>query len=129
MALVIDWVIMDCLDVERMTAFWTAALDMEEVRVGPLGGRVLAPKDGSKRRLAMFPVHDHKTGKNRVHFDLRPDHDQETEVARLEGLGAQRVNIGQVDVPWVVMADPEGNEFCVLRPMTEEARAVAMWGD
>jgi predicted enzyme related to lactoylglutathione lyase len=128
MALVIDWVIVDCLDVERMTAFWAAALDMEEVRVGPLGGRVLAPKDGSKRRLAMFPVEEHKTGKNRVHFDLRPD-DQEIEVERLERLGARRVDIGQVDVPWVVLADPEGNEFCVLRPMTEEARATARWGD
>jgi hypothetical protein len=57
---------------------------------------------------------DTKSVKNRWHFDLVPD-DQETEVLRLEGLGARRVDIGQQDVSWVVMADPEGNEFCVLR--------------
>ena len=128
MGLVIDWVIVDCVDVEKMSAFWSAALDLEQVRIGPFGGRVLAPKDGSKRRLAMFPVDEAKTGKNRVHFDLRPD-DQDAEVRRLEVLGARRVDIGQGDAPWVVMADPEGNEFCVLRAMTDEARAVARWGD
>ena len=55
--------------------------------------------------------------KNRVHLDLRPA-DQALEVARLEALGAQRVDVGQDDsVTWVVMADPEGNEFCVLRAL------------
>jgi hypothetical protein len=53
-----------------------------------------------------------------VHFDLRPD-DQRAEVQRLENLGARRVEIGQHDVPWIVMADPEGNEFCVLRSLTQ----------
>jgi hypothetical protein len=51
--------------------------------------------------------------KNRVHLDLRPD-DQQAEVERLERLGAERIDIGQTNVSWVVMADPEGNEFCVL---------------
>jgi predicted enzyme related to lactoylglutathione lyase len=58
-----------------------------------------------------------KIGKNRLHLDLRPD-DQAAEVARLEKLGAQKIDIGQSAEPactWVVMADPEGNEFCVLR--------------
>jgi predicted enzyme related to lactoylglutathione lyase len=57
-----------------------------------------------------------KTGKNRLHLDLRPN-DQAAEVARLEKLGAKRIDIGQSAEPtctWVVMADPEGNEFCVL---------------
>ncbi len=54
-----------------------------------------------------------KAGQNRLHIDLRPD-DQGAEVERLLGLGASRVDVGQGDVPWVVMADPEGNEFCVL---------------
>jgi hypothetical protein len=53
--------------------------------------------------------------KNRVHLDLRPD-DQAVEVQRLISLGARHVDIGQRDVSWVVLADPEGNEFCVLRP-------------
>jgi hypothetical protein len=59
-------------------------------------------------------VRDPKRVKNRLHLDLVPD-DQDAEVARLERLGATRADIGQKDVSWVVMADPEGNEFCVLR--------------
>jgi len=74
----------------------------------------------------MFPVRETKVGKNRVHFGLRPD-DQDVEVRRLEELGATRIDIGQSDVTWVVMADPEGNEFCVLRAMTDEERAKAPW--
>jgi len=54
-----------------------------------------------------------KRSKNRLHLDFRPD-DQQAEVDRLVGLGAQRVDVGQGEVPWVVLADPEGNEFCVL---------------
>ena len=59
-----------------------------------------------------------KTGKNRLHFDVAPpaDGDQAAEVERLIALGARRIDIGQGDVSWVVMADPEGNEFCVLTP-------------
>jgi predicted enzyme related to lactoylglutathione lyase len=59
-----------------------------------------------------------KTGKNRLHFDLAPSGggDQQTEVDRLVSLGASRVDIGQGEVSWVVMADPDGNEFCVLTP-------------
>ncbi|WP_216364165.1 VOC family protein [Subtercola boreus] len=54
-----------------------------------------------------------KVGKNRLHLDFVPD-DQEAEVERLLGMGAQHVDIGQGETPWVVLADPEGNEFCVL---------------
>lgn len=59
-----------------------------------------------------------KTGKNRLHLDIAPlaDGDQEAEVDRLIAMGARRIDIGQGDVSWVVMADPEGNEFCVLTP-------------
>jgi hypothetical protein len=59
-----------------------------------------------------------KTGKNRLHFDLAPprDGDQQAEVDRLLSVGASRVDIGQGDVSWVVLADPDGNEFCVLTP-------------
>jgi predicted enzyme related to lactoylglutathione lyase len=58
-------------------------------------------------------VTDEKRGKNRLHFDFRPD-DQDAEVARLKTLGAAPVDIGQGEQTWVVLADPEGNEFCVL---------------
>jgi hypothetical protein len=59
-----------------------------------------------------------KTGKNRLHLDIAPpaDGDQDAEVERLLVLGARRIDIGQGDVSWVVLTDPEGNEFCVLTP-------------
>ncbi|HSR86118.1 MAG TPA: VOC family protein [Streptosporangiaceae bacterium] len=61
-----------------------------------------------------------KTVKNRLHLDLRPK-DQAAEVARLQALGARRVDVGQgADVSWVVMADPDGNEFDVLRPLAPD---------
>ncbi len=58
-------------------------------------------------------VADRKVGKNRLHVDLRPQ-DQAAEVDRFHTLGASLADIGQQNVPWVVLADPEGNEFCVL---------------
>ena len=67
--------------------------------------------------ILFLKVPDSKVVKNRLHLDLRPD-DQAVEVDRLEKLGAKRIDIGQSAEPtctWVVMADPEGNEFCVLR--------------
>ncbi len=64
--------------------------------------------------ILFLAVHDAKETKNRLHIDLRPD-DQAVEVERLISLGASRVDVGQGDVSWVVLADPEGNEFCVLQ--------------
>jgi predicted enzyme related to lactoylglutathione lyase len=61
------------------------------------------------------PVPESKAVKNRLHIDLRPD-DQEAEIERLVNMGARHVDVGQpADATWVVLADPEGNEFCVLR--------------
>ena len=120
MPLAIDLVLIDCVDLDAMTAFWCKALDLDHVWTGPSGGHLSLARDGSGRRLGLMPVHREKTVKNRVHFDLRPDRDQQSEVRRLEGLGARRINIGQADVTWVVMADPEGNEFCVLRSLAEK---------
>jgi hypothetical protein len=50
-----------------------------------------------------------------LHIDLNPDADRDAEIERLVGLGARKVDVGQRDVAWTVLADPEGNEFCVLR--------------
>jgi glyoxalase superfamily protein len=58
-----------------------------------------------------------------MHFDLHP-HDQKAEVRRLEALGARRVDIGQAEVTWTVMADPEGNEFCVVRSLSDKNATV-----
>lgn len=123
MALVIDCVLIDCTDLDSMTAFWCAALDFEHTWTGPSGGHLLTARDGSGGRLGLMPAGGAKTGKNRVHLDLRPDDAQDTTVRRLKRLGARRVDIGQTNVPWVVMADLEGNEFCVLRSLAEKARA------
>ena len=76
------------------------------------------PTDGTRFPLSFLPVSEPKVGKNRIHLDLvseTPEHQTEM-VERLMALGARRIDIGQGDVSWVVMADPEGNEFCVLTP-------------
>ena len=73
-----------------------------------------SPEDGVSPDLLFLRVPEGKQGKNRIHLDLRPS-DQAVEVARAEALGARRIDIGQSGaVSWVVMADPEGNEFCIL---------------
>lgn len=113
MSLAIDCVLIDCKDLERMSEFWQSALNLEHVWTGPSGGYLLVDTHRTIR-LGLMPCSEEKVGKNRVHLDLRPDN-QEVEIQRLEELGAARIDIGQQDVSWVVMADPEGNEFCVLR--------------
>ena len=79
--------------------------------------RPRAAEGGVVPDLLFLKVPEAKSLKNRLHIDLRPD-DQQAEVSRLEALGAVRVSVGQTaEVTWVVLADPEGNEFCVLRPL------------
>ena len=82
------------------------------VGIGFIDGHCQAPD--RLPGLLFLSVPEGKTIKNRLHLDLRPA-DRDAEVARLEGLGASRVDIGQGEQTWVVLADPEGNEFCVLR--------------
>lgn len=103
----------DCRDPHQVGLFWSRALGLE--LVGPEDGLWGLEPGGGAPDILFLTVPEPKTVKNRIHFDLRPD-DQAAEVARLKELGAREVDIGQGDVPWVVMADPEGNEFCVLRP-------------
>jgi hypothetical protein len=69
--------------------------------------------------ISFFRVDDPKVVKNRLHLDLRPD-DHEAEVARALALGATPVDIGQGEQTWVVLADPEGNELCILRALTPD---------
>jgi catechol 2,3-dioxygenase-like lactoylglutathione lyase family enzyme len=109
-------------DPARLASFWQEALGWR--RTHEQGGEVIleppagSPEDGVVPDLLFQPVGDEKTTKNRLHLDLRPV-DQAAEVARLEGLGARRIDIGQgPDASWVVMADPDGNEFDVLRALT-----------
>lgn len=127
MPLYLDWVTIDAHDPERLARFWSEALDYEVEydskndpdSDAPEREIALAPKNGSTTKILIIEVHDEKNAKNRLHFDLRPD-DQAAEVARVEALGARRVDIGQGEQTWVVLADPEGNEFCILRARSPE---------
>jgi hypothetical protein len=116
-----------CLDPSRLAAFWAEALgwritfeDAEEVTLEPPAG---SREEGVAPDIEFLLVAEDRVAKNRVHLDLRPS-DQFAEVQRLIGIGATPVDIGQPsDCTWVVLADPEGNEFCVLRPYTDEEMA------
>ncbi|MBV8194413.1 MAG: VOC family protein [Candidatus Dormibacteraeota bacterium] len=108
-------VVIDCRDAQAVGRFWAQALGLE--LHGPEEGEVWVDPGGDLPVILFLEVPEMKTVKNRVHLDLRPN-DQAAEVERLKSLGAHEVDIGQGDVAWVVMADPEGNEFCVLRPRT-----------
>lgn len=113
----------DSADPRRIASFWRAALGWrstfesdDEVVLEPPEG---SPEDGIVPDLLFLMVPEAKEVKNRLHLDLRPL-DQDAEVTRLEALGARRVSVGQGEVSWVVMADPDGNEFDVLRPLTAD---------
>ena len=115
----------DTTDPLRLASFWQAVLGWR-LEVGPDENEVVleppegSPEDGVAPDLLFLRVPEEKAGKNRLHLDLRPV-DQGAEVARLEGLGARRADVGQgPEVTWVVLADPDGNEFCVLRALAPE---------
>jgi hypothetical protein len=114
--------VFDASEPSRLARFWAAVLGWEvieegdgEVSVEPAG---YSYPDPVALPLVFVPVTEPKTGKNRVHIDLAAQsrEHQDAEVERLLALGATRADIGQHDVPWVVLADPEGNEFCMLEP-------------
>ncbi len=113
MALSWEQVVIDARDPRALGHWWARALgwtvtyeadDEIEIRAAP----DVIPG------LLFVPVADERLAKNRLHLDFRPD-SQEAEVTRLMDLGAVRTDVGQGDTTWVVLADPEGNEFCVLR--------------
>lgn len=120
MSLRIQCVVVDCREPGVVADFWEAALAWrrtyetpDQIVLEPPAG---SPEDGVAPDLLFIRVPDPNPGKNRLHYDLRPD-DQEREVERLIGLGARRVWVGQPETTsWVVLADPEDNEFCVLKP-------------
>lgn len=111
-------VVVDCADPARVAEFWAAVLDYKVIYSAP-DEVVIGRDEHTYPELAFAPVPESKTVKNRLHIDLNPD-DQAAEVERLLALGATRVDIGQGDVSWVVLADPEGNEFCVLRARDQD---------
>lgn len=127
MTLTIQCLVIDSHDPDLLAGFWQEALGWrrthdtpDEIALEPPAG---SPQDGVAPDLLFVRVPGDKAGKNRLHLDLRPE-DRDAEVARVESLGATRTDVGQdSSVSWVVMADPEGNEFCVLRAFTAEELA------
>ena len=117
MSVALHHVVIDAHDLPRLAQFWAQALGWhilsEREREVVIGPAVTAPVG-----ICFMPVTDPKTVKNRVHLDLTSSAaDRLQEIDRLVALGARRVDIGQTGAEsWIVLADPEGNEFCVVRP-------------
>jgi hypothetical protein len=123
-------IVIDCTDVAAQARWWANVLDWRIVYEAPDEVVIVPPRAIEKGDeipveeqgpgLVFVPVPEGKTLKNRLHIDLAPraNDDQAAEVARLESLGAKRIDVGQDEgkATWVVLADPEGNEFCVLSP-------------
>ena len=109
-------VVIDASDVRRLAEFWKEVLDWQVVYESD-DEMVIAKDENTYPGIIFVTVPEGKTVKNRLHIDLNPD-DQAAEVERLLALGATRAEVGQSQaeepVKWVVLADPEGNEFCVL---------------
>ncbi|MFG1913390.1 VOC family protein [Micromonospora sp. NPDC048898] len=110
-------VVVDCADPRAMASFWNKAMDWTLHEVTD-DSAVLRSAQGVGPYLEFIRTPDVKTGWNRVHLDVRPypGDDLAVEAARLRTLGATTVDLGPNEVPWTVLADPEGNEFCVLTP-------------
>ena len=119
--------VVDCSDVAAQARWWADALGWTIVFAAPEEVAIVPPHALTKESqtpplergpgLVFVPVPEGKAVKNRLHIDLAPgpEDDQAAEVERLVQLGATRVDVGQSDsATWVVLADPEGNEFCVL---------------
>jgi hypothetical protein len=107
---------LSCDGSQAVGYFWAEALGWPPVWDQDEETAIQAPDGGSIISWG-GPPFDPKLGKNRLHLDVVATEDQQAEVDRLIGLGAKRVDIGQGDdVPWVVLADPDGNELCVLPP-------------
>ena len=130
----IDAIVFDCRDAAPLARFWSAALGWavapyDEAELDRLARKgvydpeddpsiMLEPPEDSDLPVIFFTeVSEERLGKNRVHLDLTADEDHEAEIERLEALGAKLRNWVEEDGEiWAVMQDPEGNEFCVMRP-------------
>ena len=114
----------DAIEPRAVANFWCDVLGWQITDEDETGVSI-APPDGSWPTIDVLRVPERKSVKNRLHLDLRADGPSTAdELARLLALGATRTDVGQgPDVTWVVLSDPEGNEFCLLSRTVEEARA------
>ncbi len=110
-------IVLDTPDPRTLAAFWTETSGWTIVGQGD-NYAALARPDGIGPRLELIQVTDPKVAKNRVHLDVAPfaGDDLAAEVSRIRDLGATPADVGQGEQTWVVLADPDGNEFCVLSP-------------
>ncbi|HEY6497636.1 MAG TPA: VOC family protein, partial [Trebonia sp.] len=111
-------VVIDCADLERAARFWAGVLGYTAIGDAEDVYQALVPADGFGIQVLLQRTTDAKQGKNRVHLDLRT-HDLEAEVSRVTALGATVLTDAPViedGWTWHVLADPDGNEFCVLQP-------------
>jgi len=118
----------DAVQPPTVAEFWCGVLGWEVLEVDVDGDytiHTIGPSDTVSPRIDVLGVPEGKSVKNRLHLDLQADDaSTETELQRLFELGARRVDVGQdTDVSWVVLADPEGNEFCLLSHTVEEEHA------
>jgi catechol 2,3-dioxygenase-like lactoylglutathione lyase family enzyme len=115
--------VIDCHDPRRLGDFWRDVLGYTEVEAKFEGEHhyvELEGPPGAGPTILLIRTPDEKVSKVRIHIDVNAtDRDQDAEVERILGLGATKVDIGQGEQTWVVLADPEGNEFCVLRSRVE----------
>jgi hypothetical protein len=114
----------DCADPMKLATFWAGVLEYDgAIESDDESAWFPEPGGDGRRGLLFLVVPEGKSAKNRVHFDLRPSTTRDEEVARLEGLGAtvSRRFVNDDGTGFVVMLDPEGNEFCVERSAGERA--------
>ena len=111
----LEWeqVVVDAADPAALGRWWATALDWVVVNDDPEEFEIRSAPERLPG-LLFVRVPEGKTVKNRLHFDFRPD-DRDATVARLIDLGATHADVGQGEENWVVLGDPEGNEFCVLQ--------------
>ena len=115
MGAVLREVVIDCIDPRRVAEFWGAVLGWDVHQKDEAFWMSESGAPFPDLCLVFVPVPENKTVKNRIHLDVSPvGCERDEEVARVEALGATRADVGQGEQPWVVLADPEGNEFCVL---------------
>jgi len=123
MATRLTQIVIDSADPPALARWWAAALGWEISYEDDEESDVLPPAGQPGIELAFCAVGDEKVVKNRVHLDLNSQSraEQDEQVLQLMAAGATEADIGQGEVPWAVLADPEGNEFCVLDPRPEYA--------
>ena len=111
----------DCAEPRRLAQFWADVLDWRiDADESDDDEVALVDPEGKAPLLLFVKVPEPKTVKNRLHIDVRARNStQEAEVERLLALGARHADVGQGEQTWVVLADPEGNEFCVLSKPTD----------